>query len=393
MWLSSPSDIRYYGDMVRLYQEKVDESFEADIRFFGFREMPDKLAVAVKTGVNPPDIVQLDENFFGMYLRGGMPFLNLTERVKEAGLDETLLPSRLALFSDGDQVYGLPQSMGATVLYYRRDLFDAYGITPEDLTTWEDVRRLFGPIAAGGQSFMAIDPSLFEILLRQRGSHLLGPEGEPLPDFELAVDTLEWIAEITEAGIGLVPDRSTVFDPAFFTTDVANNEVMAIIGAGWYGVDMIQNYSQDLAGKWGIMPMPAWTEVKEGTEPRRVSVFAGQGLLVYKDSEYTDEAWSFIKFVMTDEEANVKRFTSGNSFPAYRPVFDEPRLLEPQPFFGGDSLGKILVAHAEELPTVAMSAKRPQAVFLLREGLVSSVLQGQLTAREALEQFRERLSE
>lgn len=393
MWLSSPSDLRYYGNMLRLYQKTVDEDFEAEFRFYGFRELPDKLAVAIKTNTNPPDIVQLDENFFGMYLRGETPFLDLTDRVVESGLKEDILASRLSLFSKGDQIFGLPQSTGATVLYYRRDLLEQYGLGPADFETWEDVERLMGPLAANGQGFLAIDPSLFEILLRQRGSHLLGPNGEPLPDFELAVETLEWMAGIVESGVGVVPDRSTVFDPAFFTTDVANNEVMAIVGADWYGLDMIQNFSQDLSGKWGIMPMPAWNEVKQGAKPIRVSVFAGQGLLIYKDSKRVDDAWDFISFVMTNREANVERFVGGNSFPAYKPVFDDPRLLAPQTFFGGDSLGRIIVDHADDLPRVAMSAKRPQAVFMIREGLISSVLQGQTSARAALEELRDRLAE
>ena len=93
IWISSYQDKVYYEEMVKLYQKK-DKNFEARISAFGFREMPDKLAVAIKTGVNPPDIVQLDEVLFGMYLAGEVPFVDLTERVKKAKLDKDILPAR-----------------------------------------------------------------------------------------------------------------------------------------------------------------------------------------------------------------------------------------------------------------------------------------------------------
>ena len=61
IWISSQQDKIYYDNMVRLYQQEVDSDFEAEVQAFGFREMPDKLAIALKTQTNTPDIIQLDE--------------------------------------------------------------------------------------------------------------------------------------------------------------------------------------------------------------------------------------------------------------------------------------------------------------------------------------------
>ena len=116
IWISSQQDKIYYDNMVRLYQQEVDADFQADVQAFGFREMPDKLAIAFKTQTNTPDIVQLDEVFFGMYLQGEAPFVDLTDRVKTAGLDKSIMPQRLELFSVGDQELGLPQSLSAVVI-------------------------------------------------------------------------------------------------------------------------------------------------------------------------------------------------------------------------------------------------------------------------------------
>ena len=70
IWISSFQDQLYYENMVKLYKEKVDKNFEAAVQAFGFREMPEKLAISIKTGINPPDVVQLDEVLFGAFLAG-----------------------------------------------------------------------------------------------------------------------------------------------------------------------------------------------------------------------------------------------------------------------------------------------------------------------------------
>ena len=53
----------YYEKMVEWYAKKSGKSFDLEIKAHGFREMPDKLGVAFRTGQGIPDLVQLDETF------------------------------------------------------------------------------------------------------------------------------------------------------------------------------------------------------------------------------------------------------------------------------------------------------------------------------------------
>src|SRR4051812_33153831 len=94
-WVNSQSDEKYYNNMIEVYKTKVDPTFEANVRSYGFTEMPDKLAIAIKTGINPPDIVQLDEIYFSLYLRGTIPFADITGKVRKSGLDQGILPQRM----------------------------------------------------------------------------------------------------------------------------------------------------------------------------------------------------------------------------------------------------------------------------------------------------------
>ena len=74
MWISSFQDQVYYEKMAELYNNQNEKNLDLSVKAYGFREMPDKLGVAFRTGEGIPDIVQLDETFFGVFLNGPSPF-------------------------------------------------------------------------------------------------------------------------------------------------------------------------------------------------------------------------------------------------------------------------------------------------------------------------------
>ena len=162
--------------------------------------------------------------------------------------------------------------------------------------------------------------------------------------------------------------------------------VRAIVGADWYGLDMLQSFCPELKGKWGIAPLPKWSEAKGKTYDS--ATFAGQGLMIYKGSKQVDKSWEFMKWVMTDKEANVARFTERNSFPAYRPVWSDARLLAQSEYFSNEPLGLTVLQVSKELPPINMNAKRGMAVFLMREKYFASVMMGYQTATEALTELK-----
>lgn len=376
-WVNSQTDEKYYNNMIRAYQEKVDKGFEANVRSYGFTEMPDKLAIAIKTGVNPPDIVQLDEIYFSLYLRSQVPFLDLTDRIKKAGMDQSILPQRLGLFTWKDRTYGIPQSVSSVVLYYREDVFKELGLTPMSVDTWEKLETAAKKIKTGSRFMLALDWSYFEILMRQRGYELFAPDGSPLPDSAIAVEVMEKLAQWIKDGVAQVPDRGSIFEPEFFNAYVANNSVLAVLGADWYGLDMLQSFDPKHAGKWKAMPMPVWTDSKSKGR-LNTSSFSGQGLVIFKKSKQADRAWKFIEWVMTDVDANVARYKQGNAFPAYKPSWTDLRFSEPDPYFGGQALAGLLMELAPRVPNVVQSPYRAQLVNLLREKYWNSlVLTGQ----------------
>jgi len=388
IWISSQQDKEYYDQMVKTYRETVDVNFNAVVSAYGFMELPDKLGVSLRTGEGIPDIVQLDEAFFGSFL-ADPPFVDLTSRMKAAKLDKRLLKARADLFSWKGKYYGIPQSLSAMVLYYRKDLFEKFDLKPEQFKTWSDVEDIGFRLAQDeGIAFMSMDATYFEILLRQRGSDFFGKDGKAFPDMDTAVATLSWLVDVTKDGIAVQPERGSVFDPLFFSSQVANDDLLCIMGADWYGLDLLPQFCPELEGKWGIMPLPVWE--KGG---KRTSCFAGQGLMIVKDTPLIDASWKFLEWVMSDTEANVKRYQMGNSFPAYKPVWKDPRLKEPTEYFGDVSMGKVLLDIAKEIPTVAMHPKRPQAMFMFQENYFATAIHEVRTPEEVLKDLKKTLDE
>ena len=160
------------------------------------------------------------------------------------------------------------------------------------------------------------------------------------------------------------------------------------MGADWYGLDMLQVNAPDMAGQWGIMPLPAWGAKGEAKTGHKSSTFAGQGLMIYNGSKKIDASWEFIKWVMTDIEANVQRYVQGNSFPAYMPAWKDERLLTGSDYFSGDSMGKVLMSVSETLPPIQMNGKRGQAVFMLSENYFSAMIYGEKSPEAALGELK-----
>lgn len=389
MWISSAADKFYYENMAELYRQQVDPDFNVQIIAYGFTELPDRLSVAIRTGVNTPDIVQLEETFFGIYLGDRVPFVDLTDRIREAGLDAAIPKARLDLFTYKGRIYGVPQSLAAIVLYYRRDIFEEYGIRPADIDTWDEFVQVARRLSGNNRYMLALDPSYWYVLSRQRGVDLFDSEGNPQVTHPIMVDTLEFLMRLKREGLAELPPRGSIFDPPFLSLDLAEGRFVTVLGADWYGLDMLKGLTPQMEGKWGVMPLPRWTDA--ASDRRRTSTYAGQGLLIYEGSDKVEEAWRFIAWVLGTKEPNVQRYLQGNSFPAYRPAWDDPRLFEPDPYFGGQALAQVIVQVADEVPPQNASPLRPLIFDLWHGNYWNKAMAAEQSAREILAELERAL--
>lgn len=384
IWVSSSADQAYYREMAEAYRAEGHPDFALNVRAYGFTEMADKLALAIRTRQNPPDIVQLDENFFSLYLSGDeVPFVDLTERLQTSGLAEQIVPERLSVFSYGGRTYGVPQSLSAVVLYYRHDIFAEHGVSADDIETWDDFERLGREVmeASGAEALITLEPAYWEMLVRQRGSDVYDADGELQVESEVSREVLGWLMELKASGLANEPPRGTIYDPPYLTQVLGGDQVLTVMSPDWFGLDYLKGVVPEMAGEWRAMPLPAW----EGdlTE-RRTSSYAGQGLLIYAGSEAVEPAWGFVRFVMGELEPNVQRYLQNNSLSAFRPAWEDDRLYEPDSYFDGQSLAELLVELAGDLPAQYQAPGRAQLLEAWRSRIWPQVISGTRTPAEAL---------
>ena len=392
IWVNTQAEAEYYANMVKIYNKKVDKNFTAEFQAYGFEEMPDKLALAVKSGINTPDIVQFDEIFFSLYLKGEIPFMDITDRIAKGPLANGILPQRTGLFKWKGRTYGVPQSTSNVVLWYREDLFRQAGISPNDLRTWDQFEAVARRIKKDDRHMLALDWSYLGMLIRQRGYDFYSPAGEPLVDSAIIVDTWKRLAMWNADGIGMMPGQGGIFSPQFFSTSVADNGVLAIMGADWYGLDILQNFDKDGKGKWRAMPLPVWTDSKSKGR-RNTSSFSGQGLVIFKKSTQKEASYKFVEWVMSDIDANVERYLQGNCFTPYKPAWSDLRLARAEPFFGGQVLSQLFMELAPKAPTPSQSPMNAMIVNFVREQYFADVMGGGTKPEDAFSQMKAKIAE
>jgi raffinose/stachyose/melibiose transport system substrate-binding protein len=164
--------------------DPVIEAFQRDnpritVRWtrFGTDEMKQALRVGAGSGKMPDLWFNWGGSLAAPYNRAGLT-LDLTDRIRPLGLDETLIPAALALAQDGGRLYGVPNRLVPMSIFYRREMLDRAGITspPQSFAELEDAcDRLraarITPFSLGGKySWMTMRFTDFFM------EHFAGPE-------------------------------------------------------------------------------------------------------------------------------------------------------------------------------------------------------------------------
>src|SRR4051812_49063829 len=100
-----------------------------------------RLQSAIVSNTDGPDLTEISEGTLGFFTRGpesDFGFADLTDLVKQEGLDHRVVEARFAPWLARGRLYALPHDVHPVMLAYRRDLVEQLGIDVSQLQTWED---------------------------------------------------------------------------------------------------------------------------------------------------------------------------------------------------------------------------------------------------------------
>jgi arabinosaccharide transport system substrate-binding protein len=141
--------------------------------------------------------------------------------------------------------------------------------------------------------------------------------------------------------------------------------VVAMPVADWY-LKHLKTNLPNMEGQWKLMPLPAW-------EPggRRTSVVGGTCMTFFADSENFEESWELGKKLHFSRESARGRFRDANILTPISTYWDDPIYSEPDPYFGGQPVGELLIELAPDVPPRHSSPWLTNAYQLIQNILIS----------------------
>lgn len=273
----------------------------------------------------PPDVFAMDTALYPDWQSRGM-LLNLQPYIDATpGLLDGLFKNPLKVYQRDDGYYGLPRDFQATVMFYNKDLFDQAGLPyPSKDWTWDDLRAM--------AQTLTVDEN-----------------GDGIPEqygFACDLSDMEqcWSEAIWSYGGEVVNDDHTktliaepaarqawklFYDMTFVDQSMPDSQALAELGDDPFKTGKVAMTPMDhstMPGyadtdfQWDVLVMPA------GPATQATSLDT-TGLVVSKDSPYPNEAWEFIKYVLSPQ--GQKHLTQlGRTVPVNKLVAESPYFMD-----------------------------------------------------------------
>ncbi|MGX1883459.1 ABC transporter substrate-binding protein [Streptomyces sp. NPDC055287] len=294
-----------------------------------------KISNAVKAG-NAPDLVSIEYPMLPEFVSQG----SVQDISGHLGDDvkKKFLPQAVELTTLGGKNWAVPFDASPQAFYYRKDLFKKYGV--EVPRTWDDFREAAERVKEADKkarigTFFPDDPTTFQAMAWQAGAQWFKAEGDTWK-----VDTTDAATKkVSTYWQGLLDDdlirNNASFSPEW-TNSLKSGGTIGYLGASW-GAGVLTGTLPEQSGKWAVAPMPSW----DGKPAS--GMLGGSTFAVTKDSEKTEAAVEFAKWMTTTEDGVEARIASGTSsaFPAAAGLRPAAKASFDATFYGGQDIYQV----------------------------------------------------
>jgi len=322
MW-GAPEELAVWNKIVEEFQAQAP-NIKVNVEVSDWTAYWEKLKTMLAAGT-PPDLFAMDAPYYLDYQTRGV-LKNLQPYVdKNPDLLTGVYPQTLEAYKTAEGYFGLPRDFQTIVLFYNKDMFDKAGVAyPTADWTYDDLRQASKDLTLDTNGDGTTDQYGFTA---------------DLWDMELAWSSAIWAyggdifsADRTQTLIGEPAARQAwqVFHDMMFQ----DKSMPDVNTAAQYGLDLYQagiaamtpighwavpGYNT-VAFKWDVAPMP------KGPAGQATSVNSA-GFVVAEGSKHPDEAFEFIKFVLSP--GGQTRLTElGFAIPVLQSVAESPVFLQ-----------------------------------------------------------------
>ncbi|MDR2657877.1 MAG: ABC transporter substrate-binding protein [Oscillospiraceae bacterium] len=327
LWTFIDQHAQFYNKMAEEWNKvNPDKQIALEATVLGYDDMHNKLKIALQSGVGAPDLCDVELGQFPNVLLGQPQLVVLNDAL--APYIDTVVPSRLSIYSKGDNHYGVPTHVGASVAFYNVELLEAAGIDYKTIITWDDWSE-------AGKKLKEATPGVYmgnvETTTQWQTSLMLTEQGADFqdnsnpddpkptintPELLKAVQTQQqWLKD----GIAYIcpgGQVDTEEGKAWLNTNVCATVIMP----EWYMSRFVDEIP-DLAGKYAIAPAPVF----EVGQPRSIGL-GGTGTVVTLTCPDIPLAGDFITWAKLSETGESMIWDVMGFDPVNTAVWDDEAL-------------------------------------------------------------------
>jgi multiple sugar transport system substrate-binding protein len=276
-----------------------------------------------------PDIFYMDSQWAPRFMEAGALYAIddlTTQTVIDEYYDFLLEP----FTGSDDKVYGLPKDWSMLQLYYNKDILSSAGWTdPPD--TWEELKECAMDITddSGKPGLCLYDGNFNRFVPTATSNGASGPWFESAADADWFDDTA--VEDSLEYYIGLFTEgKEAAADPwlalpadvdAGWLGDAFGSEEVGMTISGNWAIPFLNGtYPNFIYGTdWGIAPIP------KGSSGRATMAYT-VALGINADTEYPEEAWDFVEFLLGKEGQTELVVKMGQTLPSIKGLEDHADL-------------------------------------------------------------------
>lgn len=314
---------------------KQNPNVKVTVEDLGNQQVFDKtLAGCAAGGTGLPDVISIENHEAeGFWSQFPDCFANLVELGYTPEI-QAKFPDfkRTELEVDG-KAFAMPWDTGPVVAFYRRDFYEKAGVDPSTIKTWDDF------IAAGkkiseanpgvvmSQADLNGDTDFFRMIGNEQGCSYFSADGTQITINQPAcVATLDTVKKLKESG---------TITAANWDEKIQSNgagKVATQVYGGWYEGSVRSN-APDLAGKWGVYPMPSLT-----ADGPHAANMGGSSLGIPASSQNKEAAFAYLNYTLGTNEGQVTMLKAYGLVPSLLSALDDPYVKEKQPYWGDQAV-------------------------------------------------------
>lgn len=335
-------------------------NIELDIQVVPQDGFVQKLQAAMKAKEGVPDAIEwmIENNRILNASDKKSAVMPLNKFVEKSADFKKVVPGRVAWVTYGKNVYGLPHDVHPVVLIYNDTLWKSVGVDVAKIETWDEFFEASKKLTAekkDGKSVHYALPSgndglanTMFMIWQQTGAQILDKNGAPTftsPDFkEYVTKWFDWYKT----------GAFTAWDWGNFKALLANGTLASYTSPDWW----VPQVTLAATGQDGDSKVEKKYEFKVRSLPvykkggPTSSSWGGSFMAIPKGTKDAATIYKIIEYIQYDQSALKVRWEKTSMLPPFEAVWSDPMFTKPDPRFGGQSLGEVMVSGAKSMPKV-----------------------------------------